>query len=144
MDSTGAASTFSASIVKTTYGVDVAPDNDKNVALMEKVLQSVQAFAPGRFLVQYFPVLGHVPTWFPVAGPQLLELAPWRAAAREVKQAMYEKTKEDIVSVRFLRICDIDRRLLGRNAVALARRCCPIFSRGWMRRAPQTRPKIRR
>ncbi|TFK81999.1 cytochrome P450 [Polyporus arcularius HHB13444] len=88
--------TFSASIVKTTYGVDVAPDNDKNVALMEKVLQSVQAFAPGRFLVQYFPILSHVPTWFPVAGPQLLELAPWRAAARQVKQAMFEKTKEDI------------------------------------------------
>ncbi|KAI0699910.1 cytochrome P450 [Cerioporus squamosus] len=72
--------TFSASIVKTTYGVDVAPDNDKNVALMEKVLQSVQAFAPGRFLVQYFPILSRVPTWFPVVGPHTENIEPcWGA-----------------------------------------------------------------
>ena len=81
LDSTGAASTFSASIVKTTYGVDVAPDNDKNVALMEKVLQSVQAFAPGRFLVQYFPVLGHVPTWFPVATARAGTMARSRSSS---------------------------------------------------------------
>ncbi|KAI0699911.1 CyP450 monooxygenase [Cerioporus squamosus] len=89
--------TFSASIVKVTYGIDVAEEDDANIALMEKTLEGFQAFSPGRFLVQYLPILQHVPTWWPVVGSQLRELKSWRTAAREVKQAMYSQTHEALV-----------------------------------------------
>ncbi|RPD62674.1 cytochrome P450 [Lentinus tigrinus ALCF2SS1-7] len=89
--------TFSASIVKVTYGIDVAEHDDPNIALMEKTLEGFQAFSPGRFLVQYLPILQHVPTWWPIVGSQLQELKSWRTAAREVKQAMYSKTQESLL-----------------------------------------------
>ncbi|KAI0712483.1 cytochrome P450 [Earliella scabrosa] len=83
----------SASVVKSTYGIELAGKDDRNVALMESVLQSAQAFAPGRFLVQYLPVLAYVPYWTPVAGPQLRELDRWRGDAYEVKQALFDISK---------------------------------------------------
>ena len=91
-------SAASASVVKSTYGIELAGKDDRNVALMESVLQSAQAFAPGRFLVQYLPVLAYVPYWTPVAGPQLRELDRWRGDAYEVKQALFDISKSSMVS----------------------------------------------
>ncbi len=92
-------STFAASIVKSVYGVEVAEKNDKNVALMISVLEGIQAFTPGRFLVQYMPFLEHVPYWFPIAGRQLRELKVWQSASREVKNTLFNQTKDKMVSV---------------------------------------------
>ncbi|RDX53567.1 cytochrome P450 [Lentinus brumalis] len=77
---------FSATIVKIVYGVEVADDNDPNVDLMVRLLEGLQAFNSPRILVQYFPILQHVPLWVPILGSQLRMLAGWRAAADEVKQ----------------------------------------------------------
>ena len=49
--SAGFPSTFAATVVKITYGVDVADTNDRYISLIEKVLSVVVAFTPGRYLV---------------------------------------------------------------------------------------------
>lgn len=79
-------------MVKAMYGITLGGKDDRNIALMESVLESVQAFSPGRFLVQYVPVLRYVPYWMPVAGPQLRQLAAWRADAHEVKEALFARS----------------------------------------------------
>lgn len=79
------------------YGFEVAERHDRDIALMEKVLEGLQAFAPGRFLVQYLPGVRHYPEWLPFVGWQLRELAASRAAAREAKDGMFNKTKEALV-----------------------------------------------
>lgn len=96
--STIAPSFFTASIIKLVYGIDVADKKDPNVALMIRTLEGVQGFTSGRVLVQYLPFLRHVPLWVPVLGWQLQELAGWRAAADEVKQVMFDQTRDDLVS----------------------------------------------
>ncbi len=92
-------SVFSATIVKIVYGVEVEDDNDPNVDLMVRLLEGLQAFNSPRILVQYFPILQHVPLWVPILGSQLRMLAGWRAAADEVKQVMFDKTVDDLASI---------------------------------------------
>ena len=92
-------SIFSAIIVKIIYGVEVEDENDPNVAQLIRVMKNVQGFVSGRFYVQYFPFLRHVPLWVPILGSQLRELEEGRAVMEEVKQAMFDKTLDDLVSV---------------------------------------------
>ncbi len=83
-------------MVKAMYGITLGGKDDRNIALMQSVLESVQAFSPGRFLVQYVPVLRYVPYWTPVVGPQL---AAWRADAHEVKEALFARSRDVMVSI---------------------------------------------
>ena len=99
------------------YGVKVAEHNDPNVALVEKALEGVQALDPGRFIVQYMPFLQYAPTWFPVIGPQLIELANYRAAAHTAKDAMLLKVRDamvrrctGIVSLQHAHVCVLGSR----------------------------------
>ncbi|KAI0754719.1 O-methylsterigmatocystin oxidoreductase [Daedaleopsis nitida] len=85
---------FSYSIVKATYGLEIKSKNDRNVALMESVLAGLQAFTPGRTLVQYIPILKYVPFWTPVAGPQLKELQSRRSDAVEVLSTLFDQTQQ--------------------------------------------------
>ncbi|PIL22777.1 cytochrome P450 [Ganoderma sinense ZZ0214-1] len=85
--------TFSATIVKVTYGVDVAEKNDPYIALIEKVLAAIVVLTPGRYLLQYLPILEYVPEWVPGAGFQK-ELSGWRAAADYVKETLFAKSVE--------------------------------------------------
>lgn len=92
-------SIFSAIIVKIIYGVEVEDENDPNVAQLIRVMKNVQGFVSGQFYVQYFAFLRHVPLWVPILGSQLRELEEGRAVMEEVKQAMFDKTLDDLVSV---------------------------------------------
>ena len=51
------------------YGIKVSDRDDKHVTIAE---QGARAFsevvAPGRYLVELFPALAYLPTWFPGAG----------------------------------------------------------------------------
>ena len=88
-------STFSATVVKILYGIDVADTNDKYISLIEKVLSVVVAFTPGRYLVDVLPVLQYVPEWMPGAGFQK-EFREWRSAAREVKTTLFREATERV------------------------------------------------
>ncbi|RPD62677.1 cytochrome P450 [Lentinus tigrinus ALCF2SS1-7] len=123
---------FSATIVKIVYGVEVADEHDPNIALMAKLLAALQGFDSGRMLVQYFPILQHVPMWVPVVGAQLRELAEWRAAADEVKQVMFSKTLDDVdhgrqntsVLARILQELDEEKDVNVAEEQAIAKNAC--------------------
>ncbi|EPQ53791.1 cytochrome P450 [Gloeophyllum trabeum ATCC 11539] len=67
-----------AIIMRVAYGYTVAKDNDLFVRTAEEASQiSGLAMAPGRWLVNYFPLLRFVPGWFPGAGFQR-QAAIWR------------------------------------------------------------------
>nr|VWO97107.1 N/A [Ganoderma boninense] len=87
------ARTFSATIVKVAYGVDIAEKDDPYIALVEKAISAVVALTPGRYLLQYLPILEYVPEWVPGAGFQR-ELAGWGAAAEHVKELLFAKSLE--------------------------------------------------
>ncbi|KZT20213.1 cytochrome P450 [Neolentinus lepideus HHB14362 ss-1] len=58
-----------AVIMRVAYGYSVTEENDFFVRTAEEASQiSGLAMAPGRWLVNYFPLLRFVPSWFPGAG----------------------------------------------------------------------------
>ncbi|TBU40261.1 cytochrome P450 [Dichomitus squalens] len=85
--------TFSATVVKILYGVDVADRDDRYIALIEKVLSVVVAFTPGKYFVDVFPILQYVPKWIPGAGFQQ-DFETWRTAALEVKTMLFREATE--------------------------------------------------
>ncbi|KAI0712496.1 CyP450 monooxygenase [Earliella scabrosa] len=87
--------TFSAAIIKTTYGVDVADDNDESIQLLESGLEGAQAFTPGKYLVELLPFLQYIPSWVPGAGFQR-QFAKWRDDTYRLRDTLFEKTKEQM------------------------------------------------
>ena len=66
-------STFFAAVVKVVFGIDVADDGDEILAVVESALEWIgEAFIPGKYLVDVFPILQHVPAWVPGATVQRL------------------------------------------------------------------------
>ncbi|KAJ7453392.1 cytochrome P450 [Mycena latifolia] len=56
-------------IMAVTYGINVLPSNDPYITVAHAVAESAAVAAmPGRFLVNFFPSLKYVPSWFPGAG----------------------------------------------------------------------------
>ena len=84
--------------MKIAYGVNVAEKNDQYTALLERALAAVVALTPGRYLIQYLPILEYVPEWMPGAGFQK-ELSGWRADASHIKETLFAKSLELLVSV---------------------------------------------
>ncbi|GJJ11033.1 hypothetical protein Clacol_005264 [Clathrus columnatus] len=73
-----------ASILEVTYGIQAASEKDPFLILSETTIQQViEAGLPGTYLVDIFPVLKYIPSWFPGAkfkieldqlGKQVLEM----------------------------------------------------------------------
>ncbi|KDQ53889.1 hypothetical protein JAAARDRAFT_415809 [Jaapia argillacea MUCL 33604] len=60
---------FTTTIMEIVYGIAVTDKNDKFVAMSEDAIESLSvAGVPGAFLVDFLPILKHVPAWFPGAG----------------------------------------------------------------------------
>ncbi|THU98263.1 cytochrome P450 [Dendrothele bispora CBS 962.96] len=56
-------------LLKTVYGYTLETEDDKYLQLVHNALEGAVAAAnPGSFWVDYFPILKHVPAWFPGAG----------------------------------------------------------------------------
>ncbi|KAI0754718.1 CyP450 monooxygenase [Daedaleopsis nitida] len=83
--------TFAATVIKIVYGFDVEAENDPYIKRMEDAMEGLQAFTPGRYLVEYLPILQHIPGWVPGAKFQQ-EFAAWRAASAEARDALFQKT----------------------------------------------------
>ncbi|KAI0693294.1 cytochrome P450 [Cerioporus squamosus] len=88
--------TFTSSIIKIIYGLDVADKNDQYIAMMEKILEGGEAFVPGRYYVEFLPFLRHIPGWVPGAGFQK-DFAVWRHASEWVRNVIPEHTKEGMI-----------------------------------------------
>jgi hypothetical protein len=60
---------FGTLIMRVAYGFDDIRQNEALVGNAEALIQGFhKAAAPGRYLVNYFPSLRHIPSWFPGAG----------------------------------------------------------------------------
>ncbi len=82
-------STFAATILKVAYGIDIDDENNEIVRIIEKAIEGPsQTIVPGKFLVDYVPLLRYVPAWVPGAGFQA-QFAEWRDASRKLKDVPY-------------------------------------------------------
>lgn len=50
------------------YGINTLEENDPYISHAEETMVAVNSTYPGAFLVDYFPLLKHVPEWLPGAG----------------------------------------------------------------------------
>ncbi|KAM5539726.1 hypothetical protein V8D89_006539, partial [Ganoderma adspersum] len=69
---------FGSTSMRVAYGISPKDHHDEALTLaMEGVKIMSQALVPGRYLVESFPILRHIPSWFPGARFQR-EAAIWR------------------------------------------------------------------
>ena len=94
----GNLSYFGSAIIRVTYGleVDTEPRGMEYLTIAEELMEGFSSvFAPGKYLVEVFPILRFVPKWFPGAqfkhdGEDLKHRAerllnvPWDAAMEAV------------------------------------------------------------
>lgn len=93
---------FGTIIMRTAYGFE---DAGHNTSLMHNAEKLIVAFGaariPGRFLVNTFPILQHVPEWFPGAGFKryFRELAEM---SRRTVQIPFSDVQERLVRLPFI------------------------------------------
>jgi len=72
------------------YGYDVEPVNDRFVALAEQMVETVtKAVNPGAYMVNVFPSLKYIPSWFPGVGFKKFA-AEGRRLAQDLLQLPFE------------------------------------------------------
>ncbi|KAI1785253.1 cytochrome P450 [Ganoderma leucocontextum] len=69
-----------ANIMEATYSIKVLPEDDPFIELTEAGQEAFSKCAIGFYLVEIFPLLRHVPAWFPGAGFKR-QAAVWHEAA---------------------------------------------------------------
>ncbi|KAI9059151.1 CyP450 monooxygenase [Trametes sanguinea] len=87
---------FASSIVRFTYGIEIAEDNDEYLVIAEQALDSFnQAFIPGKYLVETFPVLRFLPSWLPGAKFQR-EAKIWKSRVHKLRDVPWEQALASI------------------------------------------------
>ena len=82
------------------YGMKVMDEGDPYVEAVEAGSAAFgEAFVPGAFLVETFPILRHIPDWFPGAAFKR-KAAAWKKIAHHMRDAPFERTLECLVSIR--------------------------------------------
>ncbi|KAI0767393.1 cytochrome P450 [Fomes fomentarius] len=84
---------FSATLLKILYDIDVTDENDEWIKTVEKALEgAIESLVPGAFLVEFLPFLRHVPAFVPGAGFQK-KFAEWRELSDDLKSAPVTRVK---------------------------------------------------
>ncbi|KAJ7917471.1 cytochrome P450 [Mycena leptocephala] len=83
-------------VMSMSYGIDVLPSNDPYIALARDAVHTFSvANTPGRYLVNQFPLLKHIPAWFPGAKFKR-DPAEWRKLARGMIELPFSETKRQM------------------------------------------------
>ena len=93
---------FNATIIAVTYGLDVhaKPENDKYIQIAEQTMASFHnAFTLGKYHVETFPILKHLPAWFPLAGFKR-EIPTWTTDARRLRDEPWQAAADAMVLAR--------------------------------------------
>ncbi|KAH9937830.1 CyP450 monooxygenase [Epithele typhae] len=86
-------------IMELSYGIKVKTYDDDYLKLVQEGNDIFQkAFVPGKYLVETFPVLKHIPAWFPGATFRR-EAAGWRATYGAVRERPFAAAMEHMVSI---------------------------------------------
>ena len=79
------------------YGIKVQESGDSYISLAEEVMRAgSEAAVPGAFLVDLFPILVYVPSWFPGAGFQR-KAAYWRKLSESMVEKPFRHVQEQLV-----------------------------------------------
>ena len=90
-------SKFAATIMDIAYGIKVQESGDRYISRAEEVIAGGSAAAiPGAFLVDFFPLLAYVPSWFPGAGFQR-KAAYWRKLNETMVEKPFRYVQEQLV-----------------------------------------------
>ncbi|KAI0753307.1 CyP450 monooxygenase [Daedaleopsis nitida] len=88
--------TFAATILRISYGIEIKDETDEYVLVNEAALMVFsQAFMPGAFLVETFPILRYLPSWLPGAGFIRL-MAGWKKIVHRMRDMPFERTLKAI------------------------------------------------
>ncbi|PIL29320.1 cytochrome P450 [Ganoderma sinense ZZ0214-1] len=88
---------FASTIMRIAYGIKVIDEKDPYVEAIEAGSAAfTEAFVPGAFLVDTFPILRHIPGWFPGAEFKQ-KAAAWKKIAHNMRDAPFEMTMESLV-----------------------------------------------
>ena len=84
----------------TVYGINVVDDKNRYVAIARRGAEIFgEITTPGRFLVELFPWLAKVPSWFPGAQFQR-DAKAWTQELLAVKNVAFDAVVEKMVSGR--------------------------------------------
>ena len=87
--------------MKIVYGIAVQESDDPYISLAEEALSGLaEAGIPGAFLVDMFPILKYVPSWFPGAGFQK-KATRWRKGIIAMAENPFRHVQENLVRVYF-------------------------------------------
>ncbi|KAJ7279712.1 cytochrome P450 [Mycena rebaudengoi] len=85
-------------IMSVAYGIDVLPSDDPYVTLAHKAVRTFSiAAVPGVYLVNTFPILKHIPRWFPGAGFKR-QAEEWLKLSRDMLELPFAETKRQMDS----------------------------------------------
>ena len=83
------------------YGIEVQETGDHYISLAEEVIKGgSEAAIPGAFWVDFFPILVHVPSWFPGAGFKK-KAAHWRKLNENMVQRPFRYVQDKLVGEPF-------------------------------------------
>ncbi|KAJ7018180.1 cytochrome P450 [Mycena alexandri] len=85
-------------IMSVAYGINVLPTNDPYVTLAHEAINTFSlACVPGLYLVDSFPILKHIPWWFPGAGFKR-QAGEWLKLSRAMLELPFAETKRQMAS----------------------------------------------
>ncbi|KAJ7065510.1 cytochrome P450 [Mycena amicta] len=84
-------------IMDMTYGITVRAEADPYIDTIEEAMRGLSiATIPGAFLVDMFPVLKYVPSWFPGANFKR-RAARWRKVRLDAVEVPFEETRKNVM-----------------------------------------------
>ncbi|CDO70506.1 hypothetical protein BN946_scf184569.g49 [Trametes cinnabarina] len=78
------------------YGLEITDHNDKYIRIAEKAADVyIKISVPGRYLVETFPILRHLPAWFPGASFKR-DAAKWEPDVLALRNAAFDNVKREM------------------------------------------------
>ncbi|KAJ7303729.1 cytochrome P450 [Mycena albidolilacea] len=112
-------------IMTEAYGIDVLPSDDPYVTLAHKAGRAVSSGAvPGAYLVDTFPILKHIPRWFPGAGFKR-QAEEWSKLSRGMLELPFAETKRQMQTAVTMYIGGADTIVFALGTFVLAMLACP-------------------
>ena len=92
---------FTAMIVQAVYGKRVEHLNDGYVMTAQKAVEGLsQTHIPGKFWVEYFPWLRHIPSWVPGSSARKFG-EQYYPAVRALRDDRFDVVMNDVVGLGF-------------------------------------------
>ena len=93
---------ISANIIEVVYGRRIADDGDAYLAAVRKEIEIFSdVMTPGRYLVELFPWLVYLPSWFPGARFKR-DADKWRPSINFAQNLLYDTVQRAMVSSRIV------------------------------------------